>query len=109
MIRVPAEGAGRLPDAPGILPLLELGVIPQESAPWQWTDIPRSPGPDRLDVLHEAAEPARRPQRLPVENGRMAPVLTSSRHEVTLVEAGAVVDEAPPRAEKRSLLGRQPR
>ncbi|MFF4269783.1 hypothetical protein [Streptomyces sp. NPDC001536] len=35
--------------------------------------------------------------------------LTLNRHEVTLVEVSAVVDEAPPWTDERGLLGRETR
>jgi xylan 1,4-beta-xylosidase len=70
---------------------------------------PRSPRPDQIDVLHEAAEPARRHLRLPVEDGRVDLDLTLSRHEVTLVEVSAVRDEASPWSDEGRLLGRDPR
>ncbi|MCT9076013.1 GH39 family glycosyl hydrolase [Streptomyces fulvoviolaceus] len=75
---------------------------------WQRMGSPRSPGPHWLDVLHEAAEPARRHLRLPVEDGRVDLDLTLARHEVTLVEVSAVADETPPWSDERRLLGREP-
>ncbi|GAA4014107.1 hypothetical protein OG252_14475 [Streptomyces sp. NBC_01352] len=52
---------------------------------WQRMAGPRSPRPHQIDVLPEAAEPARRHLGLPVE------------------------DEAPPWTDERRLLGREPR
>ncbi|MCI3271740.1 GH39 family glycosyl hydrolase [Streptomyces cylindrosporus] len=75
---------------------------------WQRMGSPRSPRPHQLDVLHEAAEPARRHGRLPVEDGRVALDLTLARHEVTLVEVSAVVEEAPEWADEQRLLGGRP-
>ncbi|MFJ9739059.1 xylan 1,4-beta-xylosidase [Streptomyces sp. NPDC101166] len=75
---------------------------------WQRMGSPRSPRPHQLDVLHEAAEPARGHLRLPVEDGRAALDLTLARHEITLVEISPVEDEAPPWSDERRLLGRDP-
>ncbi|MFF4833050.1 xylan 1,4-beta-xylosidase [Streptomyces sp. NPDC001315] len=74
---------------------------------WQRMGSPRSPRPHQLDVLHEAAEPARRHSRLPVEDGRVDLDLTLGRHEITLVEVTPVVEEAPPWWDERRLLGRE--
>ncbi|MFF3735899.1 xylan 1,4-beta-xylosidase [Streptomyces sp. NPDC002566] len=76
---------------------------------WQRMGSPRSPRPHQLDVLHEAAEPARAHLRLPVEDGRTALDLTLTRHEITLVEISPVEEEAPPWSDDRRLLGRDPR
>ncbi|MEU0060188.1 xylan 1,4-beta-xylosidase [Streptomyces sp. NPDC006334] len=76
---------------------------------WQRMGSPRSPRPHQLDVLHEAAEPARGHLRLPVEDGRTALDLTLTRHEITLVEISPVEEEAPPWSDDRRLLGRDPR
>ncbi|MFJ1733733.1 xylan 1,4-beta-xylosidase [Streptomyces sp. NPDC088254] len=76
---------------------------------WQRMGSPRSPRPHQLDVLHEAAEPARVHLRLPVEDGRIALDLTLTRHEITLVEISPVEEEAPPWSDERRLLGRDPR
>ncbi|MGC0328954.1 xylan 1,4-beta-xylosidase [Streptomyces sp. SAI-170] len=76
---------------------------------WQRMGSPRSPGRHQLDVLHEAAEPARRHLRLPVADGRVDLDLTLTRHEVTLVELSPLRDEAPPWTDDRRLLGKQPR
>ncbi|KUO20870.1 xylan 1,4-beta-xylosidase [Streptomyces dysideae] len=74
---------------------------------WQRMGSPRSPRPHQLDVLHEAAEPARHHLRLPVEEGRVDLDLTLARHEVTLVELSPVEEEAPPWADEGRLLGRE--
>jgi xylan 1,4-beta-xylosidase len=74
---------------------------------WQRMGSPRSPRPYQLDILHEAAEPARSHARLPVEDGRAELDLTLTRHEITLVEVAPVADEAPPWWDERRLLGRQ--
>lgn len=76
---------------------------------WQRMGSPRSPRPHLLDVLHEAAEPARSHHRLPVEDGRVRLDLTLTRHEVTLVEISPVEEETPPWSDERRLLGREPR
>ncbi|MFF7642469.1 hypothetical protein [Streptomyces canus] len=70
---------------------------------------PRSPDRHQLDVLHEAAEPARQHLRLPVEDDRAALDLTQARHEITLVEVSPVVEEAPEWWDERRPLGRDPR
>ncbi|MBD0838302.1 GH39 family glycosyl hydrolase [Streptomyces sp. TRM68416] len=76
---------------------------------WQRMGSPRSPDGHQIDVLHEAAEPARRHLRLPAEDGRVDLDLTLARHEVTLVEVSPVRDEAPEWADDGRLLGRDPR
>jgi xylan 1,4-beta-xylosidase len=76
---------------------------------WQRMGSPRSPGPHRLDVLHEAAEPGRQHLRLPVEDDRTVLDLTPARHEITLVEVTPVVEEAPEWWDERRLLGTEPR
>ncbi|MFJ2239413.1 xylan 1,4-beta-xylosidase [Streptomyces sp. NPDC087859] len=104
-LSVPVEGAGEA--------FVRRSAVDEEHGnartAWQRMGSPRSPRPDQLDVLHEAAEPARRHLRLPVEDGRVGLDLTLSRHEVTLVEVSAVVDEAPPWTDERRLLGRETR
>jgi len=52
--------------------------------------------------------PARRHSRLAVEGGRVELDLVLDRHEVTLVEISAVVDETPPWWDERRLLGTEP-
>ncbi|MDN0197411.1 xylan 1,4-beta-xylosidase [Streptomyces sp. S.PNR 29] len=74
---------------------------------WQRMGSPRSPRPHQLDVLREAAEPARSHRRLPAEDGRVHLDLTLARHEVTLVELDPVTDETPPWWDERRLLGRE--
>lgn len=76
---------------------------------WRHMGSPRSPKPAQLDVLHEAAEPARHHSRLPVRDARVTLDLTLGRHEVTLVELTPVEDETPPWWDERRLLGREPR
>ena len=76
---------------------------------WQRMGSPRSPRPHQLDVLHEAAEPARRHLRLPVQDGRVDLDLTLARHEITLVEVSPVEEEAPEWWDERRLLGRAAR
>ncbi|MFJ2903834.1 xylan 1,4-beta-xylosidase [Streptomyces sp. NPDC087212] len=78
-------------------------------AAWQQLGSPHAPGPRALDLLREAAEPARRHQRLPVTDGRVALDLTLTRHEITLVELHPVEDETPPWSDERRLLGREGR
>ncbi|MER6408895.1 xylan 1,4-beta-xylosidase [Streptomyces viridosporus] len=72
---------------------------------WRRMGSPRSPRPGQLDVLHEAAEPARAHHRLPVEDGRAGLTLTLARHEITLVELTPLLDETPPWWDERRLLG----
>jgi xylan 1,4-beta-xylosidase len=74
---------------------------------WRHLGSPRSPKTVQLDLLHEAAEPARSHRRLPVEDGRVDLLLTLTRHEITLVELSPLVDETPPWWDERRLLGRQ--
>ena len=91
--------------------LLRSSVSDQMGNAWAaWCELggPASPSERQLDVLREAAEPARRHESLPVRGGRVDLVLTLGRHEVTLAEISAVTDEMPswadPRDERR-LLG----
>ncbi|MGC9665325.1 GH39 family glycosyl hydrolase [Planosporangium sp. 12N6] len=72
-----------------------------------WCEMgrPRSPRPGQLDALREAAEPVRSHRSLPVVAGRVDLELTLGRHEVTLVEISAVVDETPPWWDDDRLLG----
>ncbi|MCX3062940.1 GH39 family glycosyl hydrolase [Streptomyces beihaiensis] len=62
---------------------------------WRHMGSPRSPGTRQLEVLREAAEPARRQLRLPVAESRVTLELHLSRNEVTLAEISPVTDEAP--------------
>ncbi|MFJ8822825.1 xylan 1,4-beta-xylosidase [Streptomyces sp. NPDC102467] len=72
---------------------------------WRRMGSPRSPRRRELDVLHEAAEPARTHLRLPVEEFRTTVDLTLERNEVTLVELTPVVEEAPAWWDEGRLLG----
>ncbi|MET9384189.1 xylan 1,4-beta-xylosidase [Streptomyces sp. NPDC002928] len=74
---------------------------------WRHMGSPRSPKPGQLDVLHEAAEPARSHHRLQLDDGRADLLLTLSRHEVTLVELTPLDDETPPWWDERRLLGEE--
>lgn len=78
---------------------LRSSVSEQQGNAWAaWRELgrPASPGPRQLDALREAAEPARSHRSLPIAAGRVDLQLTLARHEVTLVELTAVVDETPP-------------
>jgi xylan 1,4-beta-xylosidase len=75
---------------------------------WRHLGSPRSPHPRQLEVLYEAAEPAREHRRLTAEAGRVDLPLTLARHEITLVELFPVRDETPPWWDERRLLGREP-
>ncbi|MDW5324204.1 GH39 family glycosyl hydrolase [Plantactinospora sp. KLBMP9567] len=75
---------------------------------WSEMGRPRSPRPGQLDALREAAEPARTHRSLPIVAGRVDLDLTLARHEVTLVEITAVVDETPPWWDEDRLLGLAP-
>lgn len=72
---------------------------------WRHMGSPRSPKPGQLEVLHEAAEPARTHRRLRLEDGRADLALTLSRHEISLVELTRVRDETAPWWDERRLLG----
>jgi xylan 1,4-beta-xylosidase len=72
---------------------------------WRHMGSPRSPRTGQLDVLHEAAEPARTHARLTTREGRAGLDLTLARHEITLVELTPVADETPPWWDERRLLG----
>ncbi|GAB2717703.1 GH39 family glycosyl hydrolase [Streptomyces bullii] len=114
MIRVPAEPAGRpsVPVAGGEVFVRRSRVDEEHGnayTAWRHMGSPRSPRPGQLDVLHEAAEPARAHSRLPVRNGRTDLPLTLGRHEITLVELTPLQDETPPWWDERRLLGREPR
>lgn len=79
--------------------LLRSSVSEQDGNAWAaWREMgsPASPGARQLDALREAAEPARSHRGVPVAAGRVDLQLTLARHEVTLVELTAVVDETPP-------------
>jgi Beta-xylosidase len=77
-------------------------------AAWGEMGRPRSPRPRELDVLREAAEPARGHWNLPVVDGSVNLDLTLDRHEVTLVEITAVTDETPPWWDGGRMLGLPP-
>ncbi|MYW62749.1 alpha/beta fold hydrolase [Streptomyces sp. SID8379] len=72
---------------------------------WRRMGSPRSPRPRQVDVLHEAAEPARSHHRLPVGELGVTVDLTLERHEVTLVEVSPVEDETPAWWDAGRLLG----
>jgi xylan 1,4-beta-xylosidase len=74
-------------------------------AAWGELGRPASPSGYQLEVLREAAEPARRHHSLPVVGGRVELELTLAAHEVTLVEVTPVVDETPPWWDGDRLLG----
>ncbi|MEU6357375.1 xylan 1,4-beta-xylosidase [Streptomyces sp. NPDC047072] len=73
---------------------------------WQRMGSPRSPRREQLDILHEAAEPARYHLRLPTSDGRTDLDLTLTRHEITLVEVSPVQEETPEWWDEGRLLGR---
>ncbi|WP_079141574.1 xylan 1,4-beta-xylosidase [Streptomyces sp. LUP30] len=73
---------------------------------WRHMGSPRSPRLGQLDVLQEAAEPARSHRRLSVQDGRAELDLTLARHEITLVELTPVTDETPSWWDEQRLLGR---
>ncbi|MFF5180180.1 xylan 1,4-beta-xylosidase [Micromonospora sp. NPDC000316] len=88
--------------------LLRSSVSEEAGNAWAaWAEMgrPRSPRVRQLDALREAAEPARTHRGLPVTAGRVEVDLTLSRHEVTLVEVSAVVDETPQWWNADRLLG----
>ncbi|MET8123348.1 xylan 1,4-beta-xylosidase [Micromonospora sp. NPDC005189] len=88
--------------------LLRSSVSEEAGNAWAaWAEMgrPRSPRARQLDALREAAEPARTHRALPVTAGRVEVDLTLSRHEVTLLELSAVVDETPPWWNADRLLG----
>ncbi|MEV5608576.1 xylan 1,4-beta-xylosidase [Streptomyces sp. NPDC052225] len=72
---------------------------------WRRMGSPRSPRARQLDVLHEAAEPARSHHRSPVRESRTRIDIALERDEVTLVEIEPVLDEAPPWWDEGRLLG----
>ncbi|MCK2215552.1 hypothetical protein MF672_017420 [Actinomadura sp. ATCC 31491] len=75
-------------------------------AAWRELGRPASPAARELDVLREAAEPARSHRALPVRDGRVELDLRLGAHEVTLAELTPVlVDETPPWWDDRRLLG----
>ncbi len=74
-----------------------------------WAEMGRPPSPraGQLDALREAAEPVRSHRALPIAGGRVELDLTLARHEVTLVELTAVLDQTPPWWDEGRLLGQQ--
>jgi xylan 1,4-beta-xylosidase len=74
-------------------------------AAWNEMGRPRSVRPGQLDVLRELAEPARSHSKLPIVAGRVELDLTLARHEVTLIEIAAVIDETPPWWDDDRMLG----
>jgi xylan 1,4-beta-xylosidase len=72
---------------------------------WSRMGRPRSPSRSQLDILRVAAEPVRSHCALPIVAGRVELDLVLARHEITLVEITAVVDETPPWWDDRRLLG----
>jgi xylan 1,4-beta-xylosidase len=74
-------------------------------AAWCEMGRPASPRPRQLDALREASEPVRTHGSLAIEAGRVDLALTLDRHEVTLVELNAVIDETAPWWDERRLLG----
>ncbi|MEU8261945.1 xylan 1,4-beta-xylosidase [Micromonospora sp. NPDC048999] len=95
--------------ASGAAFLLRSSVDEEVGNAWTaWCEMgrPTSPNTRQLDALREAAEPARRHARLPIEAGRVALDLHLSRHEVTLAELTTVTDETPPWWDDDRLLGR---
>ncbi|MBT8227050.1 MAG: xylan 1,4-beta-xylosidase [Dactylosporangium sp.] len=94
--------------APASAFVLRSSVSEEAGNAWRaWCELgcPASPRPRQLETLREAAEPARDHRRLPVVGGRIDLDLTLARHEVTLVEITAVVDQTPPWWDERRLLG----
>ncbi|GAA4934645.1 GH39 family glycosyl hydrolase [Actinoplanes utahensis] len=75
---------------------------------WREMGRPASPLPRQLDLLREAAEPARTHRRLPVADGHVEIEIALTRHEVTLLEISPVADETPPWWDDARLLGGQP-
>ncbi|AVT28252.1 xylan 1,4-beta-xylosidase [Plantactinospora sp. BC1] len=96
------------PPGTGSAFLLRSTVNEESGNAWTaWSEMgrPRSPRSGQLDALREAAEPARTHRSLPVVAGRVELDLTLARHEVTLAEITAVVDETPPWWGEGRLLG----
>jgi xylan 1,4-beta-xylosidase len=88
--------------------LLRSSVSEEMGNAWRaWRELghPTSPSTRVLTALREAAEPVRRHARLPVVDARVDLDLTLDRHEVTLVELTAVIDETPPWWDEARLLG----
>ncbi|QOC91501.1 GH39 family glycosyl hydrolase [Micromonospora craniellae] len=90
--------------------LLRSSVSEEAGNAWRaWCELGRPPSPTtrQLDLLREAAEPARRHAALPVVAGRVDLDLHLSRHEVTLAEVTPVVDHTPPWWDEGRLLGQE--
>lgn len=88
--------------------VLRSSVSEQAGNAWAaWCEMgrPASPRPRQLEALREAAEPWRTHRSVPVDAGRVDLALTLDRHEVTLVEISAVIDETPPWWDERRLFG----
>ncbi len=77
-------------------------------AAWSEMGRPLSPRPRELDLLREAAEPARSHRALPVTGGHVELDIALGRHEVTLLELTPVADETPPWWDDRRILGLPP-
>jgi xylan 1,4-beta-xylosidase len=95
-------------DSAGSAFVLRSSVSEEAGNAWAaWCEMgrPRSPRPHLLDALREAAEPARSHGGLPIAGGRVELDLTLARHEVTLVEITAVVDETPQWWDESRILG----
>jgi beta-xylosidase len=91
--------------------LLRSSVSDESGNAWRaWCELGRPPSPTarQLDVLRQAAEPARRHGSLPVLADRAELDLHLARHEVTLAEVSPVTDETPQRWDERRLLGGEP-
>ncbi|MBX7267341.1 hypothetical protein KIF24_15785 [Micromonospora sp. Llam7] len=91
--------------------LLRSSVSEEAGNAWRaWCELGRPPSPTmrQLDVLLEAAEPARRHTSLPVVAGRVELDLHLTRHEVTLAEITPTVDHTPPWWDEHRLLGGAP-
>jgi xylan 1,4-beta-xylosidase len=88
--------------------LLRSSVSEESGNAWAaWGELgrPASPTARQLDILREAAEPARTHRRLSIVDGRVEVDVTLARHEVTLLEISPVRDETPPWWDERRLLG----
>jgi xylan 1,4-beta-xylosidase len=88
--------------------MLRSSVSEEKGNAWAaWCEMgrPRSPHSRQLDILREAAEPIRSHRNLPVAGGSVELDLTLERHEVTLAELTAVVDETPPWWDDSRILG----
>lgn len=96
------------PDARGSAYARRRSVSEDAGNAWAaWCEMGRPLAPDhrRLDALREAAEPARSHRSIPVTGGRADVDLVLGRHEVTLLELTAVVDETPQWWSDGRLLG----